>query len=274
MKKNTFKSILHNFSLKSQKKVDFLVCGAQKSGTTSLDSYFRKHTDICLPKNVKELHFFDKDKVFTSLFPSLHYAQYHSFFQQQKNHKITGEITPSYMYWEPSAVRIWKYNPKIKLIFVLRNPIERAFSHWSYNKQLGIESLNFEDAIMQEESRCRNSLPKQNMKWSYTQRGFYTNQIRRFQRLFPSEQMIIINYDDYIRTPENTLNDLTHFLDIKPFPYIKEIHKNKTINKPEITQKEFLLLKKVFYYEIKNLEDLLQWDCPQWLETPLHIYNS
>ncbi|MBI5429513.1 MAG: hypothetical protein HY938_03525 [Nitrosomonadales bacterium] len=88
-------------------KVDFLVCGAQKSGTTTLDAYLREHPEICMSSQ-KEVHFFDTEERFQN--DRVDYSQYHAAFSSDSSHKRIGESTPIYMYWHEAPKRIWQYN--------------------------------------------------------------------------------------------------------------------------------------------------------------------
>ena len=109
------------------KRLSFLVCGAQKSGTTALAAYLRQHPGIHLPKT-KELHFFDDE---TQAWPEPDLNALHLHFQDADDDQLWGEATPISLYWDPAAERIWRYNSAIRLIVILRNPIDRAYSHWA-----------------------------------------------------------------------------------------------------------------------------------------------
>lgn len=117
-------------------KVSFVIGGAQKSGTTALYKYLAKHPDIHLSAR-KEPHFFDQED--PAFFLSPDYSVYHKFFDPEGPHQLLGEATPIYMYWYEAPRRIWQYNPQMKWIIVLRNPVERAFSHWNMVRNKGIE---------------------------------------------------------------------------------------------------------------------------------------
>ena len=127
------------------RKVDFIIAGVQKSGTTALFSYLCEHNEICM-SDKKEIHFFDRRRYFI-LFPN--YLFYHSNFSNFKSQKLIGEATPIYIYWKKAIERLVRYNPNIKLIIVLRNPITRAYSHWNMmrNRNFNKENLSFVDAI-------------------------------------------------------------------------------------------------------------------------------
>ena len=126
-------------------RIDFIIAGTQKGGTTALYEYFRLHQNICMADK-KELHFFDEDRYFEKKNPN--YSKYHRYFSPNEHSQIIGEATPIYMYWNKSIERIHVYNPKIKLIIILRNPIDRAFSHWNMERDKGRESRTFLKAIL------------------------------------------------------------------------------------------------------------------------------
>src|SRR6201995_2856190 len=144
-------------------KVEFVIGGTQKGGTSALASFLRQHPQICMPADRKELHFFDREEAFTG---KPDYRAYHSSFRPEKNQTVIGEATPIYMYWNPAPARIWTYNPAMKWIVILRDPAERAFSAWNMEKQRGRENLSFEEAIEREAARCREALPMQHRLYS------------------------------------------------------------------------------------------------------------
>ena len=103
-------------SLPQSRKVDFLLCGAQKGGTTALQSYLRSHPEVCAA-NVKEVHFFDNEDHFARKPGS--YERYHRHFDFRVHHRVVGEATPIYMYWLAAPRRIWTYNPNMKIVVIL-----------------------------------------------------------------------------------------------------------------------------------------------------------
>lgn len=121
----------NNNSGKQNRCINFLVAGTQKGGTTALDCYLRLHQDILMATD-KEVHFFDNEDEFQNV---VDYEKYHQHFGPFVEGKVIGESTPIYMYWYDAPRRIWEYNPKMKFVLVLRNPIERAFSHWNMERK-------------------------------------------------------------------------------------------------------------------------------------------
>src|SRR5438552_13477854 len=101
------------------------------------------------------------------------------------------------MYHEPAAERIWEYNSQIKLLILLRNPIERAFAHWNMQRFKGREPLDFLDAVKEEKNRMQEALPLQLRRFSYVDRGFYSEQLARLFKFFPREQIKIIKSEEF-----------------------------------------------------------------------------
>ena len=246
-------------------KVQFLICGTQKGGTTALADYLRKHPELFLPKQ-KELHFFDDEN---QDWAATNYEHYESCFCDAPSAAICGEATPIYMYWDPSPARIWNYNPAMKLIVLLRNPISRAYAHWAMETRRGQETLPFEDALIQEEARCRKTLPQQHRVFSYQDRGFYSQQIRRLWHFFGREAVLVIRQEALRADPMGTLNHICQHLGVKPMPEVEPLQSHSGQYKEPLSKEALIQLKKHFRWEILALQDLLEWDCQNWLEGEL-----
>lgn len=245
-----------------KRTVDFVICGTQKGGTTALDAYLREHSEICMADK-KEVHFFDDEKQFSNGKPN--YSKYHAFFSSKKSHKLLGEATPIYMYWNESPRRIWEYNPNMKIIVLLRNPIERAYSHWNMERSRNADNLSFWEAINNEKERCRKALPQQHKVYSYIDRGFYLDQLRRFWKYFPKDRVLIVKNEDLKQDPDETLNHVCEFLGVAQFKGVaaKNVHSRPYVSR--ISKKEKDYLRTIFESEIKELESELNWDCSDWL---------
>lgn len=246
------------------RKIDFIVGGTQKGGTTALDYYLRKHPQIGMAK-IKEVHFFDNEHAFSR--PNINYSKYHLFFDSIRKKKIYGEITPIYIYWKPSCKRIYEYNPNIKLIFILRNPITRAFSHWNMEFDRNYDNEKFSRAIQNESDRVKESLPLQHRVYSYIDRGLYSEQIKRYKSYFPDNQLMFIKYEDYNTNQEKTLIDIFDFLgvDTNAFSFEhKTLHKREKHS--EISEEDKKYLIGIFKDDIHRVEKELNWDCSDWLK--------
>ncbi|WP_034059154.1 sulfotransferase family protein [Lacinutrix jangbogonensis] len=249
---------------KRRRKIDFIVGGTQKGGTTALDYYLRKHPQIGMAES-KELHFFDNEGVFSNA--KIRYSNYENRFDFKSKKKIYGEATPIYIYWKPSCDRIWEYNPNIKLIFILRNPITRAFSHWNMEFDKNSDKETFSNAIRNESNRIKESLPLQHRVYSYIDRGLYSEQIKRYKRYFPDNQLMFIKYEEFNTNQEKILFDIFNFLGVNPNEFTFE---RKTVHKREkhshISKEDNEYLQSRFKYDIHKVEEILGWNCSDWLE--------
>jgi len=243
-------------------KVNFLICGTQKGGTTSLDAYLRQHPEICMAKH-KEVHYFDSEMPF--LYSRPDYRLYHEFFEPQPGQRIWGETTPIYMYWYSAPRRIWEYNPEMKLILLLRNPIERAYSHWNMQRERGNEPLSFSDAIAEEEKRRRSSLPYQNRRFSYLDRGYYNEQINRLRAYFPANQILLLKSDNLKEDPHSVLDQISNFLAIPRIKNLTTLDLHTRNYETPIDQNTHEFLISLYEYQIKEIEKLTSWDCSDWL---------
>lgn len=241
--------------------VNFLIVGAQKSGTTALLHFLQEHPQVFMPKD--EVHFFDADHLFQT--KNINYESYHRIFSKHNSAKAVGEKTPIYMYWTGIAERIQAYNPKMKLIFILRNPIERAYSQYIMEKNRNLESLPFFLALRFEKLRLRRSATKQHRVYSYMDRGYYSKQIKNYLRYFPKEQIFFIKNEDLKDAHHSTIERICKFLEIEHIPHsqTKKIHSNDYLPMARIDQKYLIRKLKP---DILELEKLLGWDCSDWLK--------
>lgn len=255
----SLKDILVN---RKERKIDFIICGTQKGGTTALDVYLRENPLICMAEE-KEVHFFDNEEVFSK---KVNYRKYHSLFNPDPTHKLLGEATPVYMYWYAAPRRIWEYNPDIKLIVLLRNPIDRAYSHWNMMRSLGHEPLEFWEAINEEAERCRDALPYQHRRYSYIDRGYYVGQLRRLWAYFPRNQVLVLKSEYLKYQPQEALREVYRFLEVDGDDAVisKDVHSRKYA--AAMANKERDYLRYVYEFEIRELERELGWDCSDWMK--------
>jgi Sulfotransferase domain len=194
--------------------VNFLVAGVQKAGTTALFDYLAEMGDIALPA-VKELHFFDDESLD---WEDPDYGAYHAHFADSAG-RPCGEATPIYLYWPNALERIAAYNPAMKLIVLLRDPVERAWSHWRMETARGAETQPFGWCIRQGRQRLFDARPwGHHREFSYVERGFYGEQIERALGLFPREQLLTRRAEDLRAEPGPELAAVRAFLNLPPAP--------------------------------------------------------
>jgi hypothetical protein len=243
-------------------KVAFVIAGTQKGGTTALASYLYEHAEIGMP-TVKEVHFFDNEEHFTS--DAVDYARYHAYFNPAVRTRLLGDATPIYMYWASAPERIHRYNPAMKLIMLLRNPVTRAYSQWNMERERHRDPLQFEQAIRAEQERSREALPLQDRLYSYVDRGFYSEQIRRIWRYFPPEQTLVLKSEELQHTPDAALARITDFLGVARFPPVEPRRVHARPYESPMSSEARDYLRGIFAAEIRNLEHMFGWDCADWL---------
>lgn len=209
------------FQNKELKVPDFLIVGAAKSGTTSIYYYLSENPNVFFPK-VKEPHFFSfynnppsynsPEKLPTTI-ASL--EKYQSLFKNSED-KIIGEASQSYLYCYEDVIKNIKeiYGPaykKIKILIVLRNPVDRAWSqYWHFRKNFN-EPLSFEETIS-DEVLLQRKKDNWNVFYDYLGFGNYTKQVKAYQDTF--NEVMVLPYDDLKNTPEIFMKKVTDFLDI------------------------------------------------------------
>jgi hypothetical protein len=207
---------------------DFLILGAQKAGTTALYAYLRWHSDITGP-SFKEVSFFDR-----------HYAHGERWYRAHmpaRRRSLVGEASPSYLFHPLAPERVASMLPDARLIVLLRNPVDRAFSHYQHEVALGREPLPFEDAIDREEVRMRGEVERMLREpsyfshawWNYTYvaRGRYAEQLERWFARFPRERLLVLFTEELAADTAGTYRRVLDFLgagahDLESYPRIFE----------------------------------------------------
>ena len=258
---------MFGFRRRKVERLDFVVPGAQKSGTTALHYFLQRHPQIALPDR-QELHFFDDEEIFSHA--PVDYELLHQHFGKRHGRLLpvrlglAGEVTPSYLYWAPAIERIRNYNPQIKLVILLRNPIDRAFAHWNMQRFKGREPLDFLDALKEEPRRIAEPLSADSRRFSYVDRGFYSTQLERVFKFFPREQVKVVRFDDFRDRKQETLDGIFDFLGVKHIPIGSDKDRNVVPYERAMTSQERQYLSEVYAAEITKLEQLLGWDLRDW----------
>jgi hypothetical protein len=173
-----------------QPLVSFLIAGVQKGGTTALFEYLAVQGGVRLPKS-KEVHFFDDE---TQDWGRPDLARYHGLFPPGDG--PAGEATPIYCYWPGSLERIAAYNPDMRIVLLLRDPVARAWSHWRMEYARGAEREPFAWCIRDGRRRLFDADPwGHHREFSYVERGFYGEQVARLLELFPRDQVLVLRSD-------------------------------------------------------------------------------
>jgi hypothetical protein len=243
-------------------KVGFVVAGTQKGGTTALATFLLEHPEIAL-STAKEPHFFDTEENFTA--QPVDYAPYHAMYAPRPGQRLLGDRTPIYMYWSPAPQRIADYNPAMKWIMLLRNPVTRAYSQWNMEVKQGRDTLPFEVAVRTESERCRATLPLQHRRWSYVDRGRYSVQLRRIAQHFPAAQMLVLKSEVLYADPAAALTRVSEFLGIGPFPHMARREVFALPYDAPMTESARSYLCDTLAPDIREVEQMLGWDCSDWL---------
>ncbi len=211
----------------------------------------------------KRSTFFDNENIFNSNTPD--YSYYHSYFSPQLEHTMVGEATPIYMYWNDAPKRMWQYNPDMKLIILLRNPIDRAYSYWNMEHSRNTDSSSFWNAIQNEQERCREALPYQHRFYSYIDRGFYLMQLRKLWTYFPKDRVLIIK-NEYLKNQRHkALRDVCEFLKVDHFNNVENKNVHSLSYESKMNEKERKYLRSIFEYEISEIVRVLGRNYSDWL---------
>ena len=241
-------------------RLDFILAGAQKSGTTALHYFLSRHPDIAMGDQ-QEIHFFDNDALFVA---EPDYQQLHKHYPLLAPSKIAGDCTPSYMYHEPTTGRIFKYNPKIKFLVLLRNPVDRAFAHWNMQRFRNREPLDFFDAVREEQTRIAGAPAIEARRFAYVERGFYGRQLERVFKFFPHEQVKVVKFEDFKANQRETVGSILSFLGVKPLRSIRNKDRNIVPYERAMNWEERVFLYNLFAEDIAKVEQLLSWNCSDW----------
>lgn len=182
-------------------KPNFLIVGAAKSGTTALYKYLKEHPEIFM-SSIKETHFFAKkyknlpfegpydDGFGSNTLQDLSLKEYYKLFDNASKYKMVGEVSPDYLYYNDCAQDIKKHLGDIKIIIILRNPIERAFSAYSHLLRDGKEDLSFKQGLKKENYRMKKNW---DYIYHYKNVGLYFEQVKKYLEEFSDVKVILYN---------------------------------------------------------------------------------
>ena len=208
---------------------DFVIIGAQKCGTTSLYDFVIQHPSIA-PASNKELHYFSVRYKFgkqwyRSNFPTNWTRR--RFYKKTSQKLLSGEASPTYLFYPMVSDRMKKMLPDVKLIVILRNPIDRAYSQYHFNVRYNNEALSFERAIELEKERCMGEKERlikdpsyrafRYRRYSYLARGVYADQLEDWFGHYSKNQFLILATEDFRKNSQQALDQVFDFLKVPPF---------------------------------------------------------
>ena len=199
----------------------FIVVGARNSGTTSLYATLTAHPMV-RPASKKEVHFFDYGYERGVRWYRGHFPRANSL----QGGAITGEVSPYYLFHPYAPARIRNLLPGVKLIAILRDPVDRAISHFFHERRRGREPLGIEEAMDREEERLAPEIRRMredggyhsrpHLYWSYKARGLYAEQLQRYLDLFPREQLLVLQSEDFFKRRQEVMHRTFRFLGVPP----------------------------------------------------------
>ena len=245
-------------------RVSFIVAGVQNAGTTPIHDFLAQHPHVALLRD-QALHFFDKEEHFgSSRTGPLNEPDYRILlgnFDPGWRWRVAGEVTADYLYYPRALERIARYNPEMKLIISLRNPIGRAFSQWNMRREKGQETLEFLDALKRDQEIGIWKRPRGN---AYIARSLYSPQLEKAFELFPRDQVFVLKYEDFRTDPFSVLDRIFDFLGVRSVSRLKNKERNRGSYSRKITMQEREHAAAIFDDDISRVEELLDWDCSDW----------
>ncbi len=254
-------------------KVNFVIAGAQKAGTTALAAFLAEHPEICMAPQ-KEVHLFDApDYVDSTAFCDERYRQ---AFPNYHGQPLVGEATPIYMYLPVCVARIQRYNPAMRLIVLLRHPAERALSHHAMERSRQAEPWPLLAALAAEPFRLWRAAGS--LEWSsavrthsYLDRGFYSRQIANLLEHFPREQLLVLRTEELLAHHAETLRRVYTFLGAEEpavLPASRQVRPGAELGadeaRPTRPAAVASALKWIYRSELARLEKLLGWRLDSW----------
>ncbi len=191
----------------TRNRPDFFIVGAPKAGTTSLYGYLSQHPHVFAPE-IKEPHFFSCPEVLDTYYKISFVEdeqQYRQLYATVSDDQLAGDFSPSYLFSEYAAERIHQTHPDAKIIMILRNPVERAISHYLMDVRFGLQQLSFAEClVLDKKTRLFHR--------EYVEVGQYVRQVRRFTERFAAENVLILLHEDLIRSTVGTVGTILKFL--------------------------------------------------------------
>lgn len=185
----------------------FIIAGAQKCGTSTLSRLISFHPEAHVFEK-KETHYFDW------------YFQrgidwYRGLFKPRPGQDVIGEATPTYMHYPLARDRMIETLPDARIVVIMRQPVERAYSHYWHSRKYGFEDVEtFEEAVAREPERLATGLRKELIRHSYLDRGRYIEQIEALEAGYPRERIYTLTLDDLITDRQAALEGVLDFIGV------------------------------------------------------------
>lgn len=194
---------------------NFFIVGAAKAGTTSMYRYLKQHPDVFMP-TVKEPHWFSRAEPNPEqgFRPITSEEAYLSLFEGWRGERAIGEASPSYLWDGKAADRVGRSVPDAKIIILLREPIDRAFSHYLADARYGIQRRPFHEALQHDYASRTKGWGTSHL---YVELGLYCGQVSRYSKRFGRENMLILFFEEVFADPVSTalaLEQVLDFLDV------------------------------------------------------------
>lgn len=246
-------------------RLDFVIAGAAKAGTSALWSYLRHTRGVYMPP-LKELNYFGDDRRYGD---GTRFWRLHLWFRFAPPDAVLGEATPSYLYEPKCLPRLHAYNPDIKVICILRNPVLRAYSGWNFWRWRRRDSVPFADHIRAEMEGLRPGEKPQRRPPTAIARSAYAGQIERAESVIPRDNILWLKYEDFVRDQRAVVVRAIRFVggaDDAPVPEVRKV--NAWPYRRRITEEEFALALRYLEADIDRVEQLLGWNCSDWRRYP------
>ena len=226
---------------------DFIIAGIMKSGTTFLDGLVRNHPSIRMPIRNMDYSFFDDDRIY-----SKGISWYESLFDEFINEKnvIIGQTSADCAFNKGSIERIKQHIPDVKLIFVLRHPIERTHSLYWHQYSMGREYRSFEEALKREPGIIQKDYYHYKM-YSYVERSRYKSQFDNVYSQFEHKNVCLIPFTSLIKNTLPTLNKIFSFLGVEELESLDQLgHQSVSRNKARIPKNRSVVVLSAFLQKI------------------------
>lgn len=241
----------------------FFVAGAERSGNASILQCLNDHAVLSV-RSLAHSGYFAKDFHFENGKPN--YTSYESVNGIDHNNLICGEVSSSYLHHPDTISRIYHYNQKAKIIVSLRNPAERAFSHWQSEVFKGKERRSFNQAIQDEiKSLNSQSIDQSTRSKFYIYQSSYADQIDHLRQYFDPHQLLFIKSEDLRDDTEVIIYQILQFLGV-PYVDIDCSAQNVGYYNNSLTIRDKVLIQKFLRLDIKRTQQLLNWNCADWLD--------